>query len=106
MCGGTHVKKLDIMTVKITDKVSATRSAFSAAVDDDIILFEPESGTYFGTGSVGARIWALIAQDEDIQVNELCDLLMDEFDVERNTCEREVLEFLSQLRAHGLINAT
>ena len=56
--------------------------------------------------SVGARIWALIAQDEDIQVNELCDLLMDEFDVERNTCEREVLEFLSQLRAHGLINAT
>ncbi|MCC6800814.1 MAG: PqqD family protein, partial [Anaerolineae bacterium] len=36
-------------------------------------------------------------------VDNLCDALMAEFKVERAICEQEVLAFLSQLQAEGLI---
>jgi len=44
---------------------------------------------------VGLAIWENLAEPRSI--NSLCELLCDRYEVERTECERDVLEFISQL---------
>jgi hypothetical protein len=51
--------------------------------------------------AVGARIWELIQDPRT--VNEIRDALLEEYDVEMERCERDLLAFLDQLAAETLI---
>lgn len=59
------------------------------------------SGIYYGLDAVGARIWNLI--QEPRTVNEIRDVLLREYDVETERCERDLLAILQNLAAAGLI---
>ncbi len=72
-----------------------------AEVDDELIGLEVEQGTCFGFNRTATRIWALIETPK--RVSELRDVLLGEYDVDRDTCERELRELLRQLQADGLV---
>ena len=91
----------DVIT--LTTRVCAKPTVFGTSVDDDLILFDPESGTYYGAGAVGQKIWDLITDEREVKA--VCDDLLEEFDIDRQTCEADVLEFLNTLHAKGLIQA-
>ncbi len=50
---------------------------------------------------VGTRLWELL--DEDRTVKEILKILLDEYDVEAEVLEKDVLEFLNDLKAKGMI---
>ncbi|MCE8002433.1 lasso peptide biosynthesis PqqD family chaperone [Billgrantia ethanolica] len=79
-------------------------SLLASQVNDDVVLFSAERGMYYGTQAVGGRIWSLI-QDE-MSVSDICDQLLAEFSVERENCERDVLQFLEQLETEGLVKTS
>lgn len=81
--------------------VKRDSSLFFTRVDDDLVLLSVEQGMYYGTQVVGRRIWTLI--EEEISVSSLCEQLLEEFSVDRATCEREVLHFIEQLEKEGLV---
>jgi Coenzyme PQQ synthesis protein D (PqqD) len=60
-----------------------------------------KDGMYYGLDDVGARIWELIA--EPCTVGEICDTLLDEYEVEPDVCERDVIALLGELTAKGLV---
>jgi hypothetical protein len=72
-----------------------------AEVDDELIGLEVEQGTCFGFNRTATRIWALIETPK--RFSELRDVLLGEYDVERETCERELRELLGQLESDGLV---
>ncbi|MCE8041721.1 PqqD family protein [Halomonas daqingensis] len=76
-------------------------SLLASQVNDDVVLFSAERGMYYGTQAVGGRIWSLI-QDET-SVSDICERVLAEFSVERENCERDVLQFLEQLETEGLV---
>ncbi|MGY6564012.1 MAG: lasso peptide biosynthesis PqqD family chaperone [Halomonadaceae bacterium] len=76
-------------------------SLLASEVNDDVVLFSAERGMYYGTQAVGGRIWSLL-QDE-MSVSDICDRLLAEFSVERESCEHDVLQFLEQLETEGLV---
>lgn len=88
-------------TISITTLVKREPSLLFSSVDDDLVLFSAEQGMYYGTQVVGSRIWALI--EDEASVAEICAKLLDEFLVDRVTCEREVLQFIEQLAEDGLV---
>ncbi|WP_444677353.1 PqqD family peptide modification chaperone [Halomonas sp. E19] len=73
----------------------------ASRVDDDLVLFSAKKGMYYGTQSIGQQIWEHL--ETEIQLADLCDRLQASFNVERDTCEREVVAFLTQLQQEGLI---
>lgn len=89
------------MSISLASKIALSRAAFTSSVGGDLIIFDPDSGSYYGSGPVGARIWELI--EKDAVVAEICGCLMKDFNVDRETCEREVVVFLSDLEKRGLI---
>lgn len=65
-------------------------------------LMSIRNGAYYGMDPVGSRVWELIAQS--VRVSDVCESLLGEFEVDRATCERQVLSFLQQLADADLLD--
>ena len=70
-------------------------------VDGELIGMSVEQGTCYGLNGVGTRIWSLLSEPRS--VDELCRRLTEEYEVESDRCQREVLELLEELRSEGLV---
>ena len=70
-------------------------------VDGKVVMMSVAQGMYFALEGVGGRIWALLEQPRS--PNELCAVLTDEFEIDGESCLREVLDFLAELHAAQLI---
>lgn len=64
-------------------------------------LLDPERGTYFSLNEVGARIWELLGKS--FSVEAIRDQLWEEFDVNREECEEDLLRLLAELQRRGLL---
>ena len=73
----------------------------SAKVGDELVMMSAEKGNYIGLSEVGARIWELIEAPREF--DDLCEALLNEFDVTPQTCRTEVEAFVRELNSHGAI---
>jgi hypothetical protein len=69
--------------------------------DTETVMLDIERGTYFGVQEVGKAIWDHL--EHPTTVDDLCSHLMDEFEVDRDTCLEQVQAFLGDLLEHRLI---
>jgi hypothetical protein len=60
-----------------------------------------ENGKYYGLDTTGSSIWSLL--QNPIRITDLIDSLLEQFDVDRETCSRDVLTFLEGLKNDGLL---
>lgn len=74
----------------------------SGSVDDEIVLLSIEAGNYFNLSSVGTRIWELLSIKPS-SLDELVERLLEEYDVDRETCMKDVQEFIEEMAAKKLI---
>lgn len=74
---------------------------FASSVDDDLILFDQTSGEYYATQGVGARIWTMLSEEQTL--DSICDGLLAEFEVDRETCESRTKAFICELMEAGLV---
>jgi hypothetical protein len=93
--GGRHLISECAMVAATKDYISANLA------DEEVVILKLEAGVYFGLDAVGARVWNLI--QEPISVNDVRDVLLEEYDVDPGRCEGDRLRLLGQLAAQGLI---
>ncbi len=72
-----------------------------AMVGTEAVMLNPDSNAYYDTSAVGAAIWALL--DQPRRVAEVVDTLTARYDVPHATCLGDVVVFLEQAVAEGLI---
>lgn len=70
-------------------------------IDDEKVMMSVEKGQYYGLDPIGSRVWELI--EKPVKVTELIDALLLKYDVDRETCERDVLAFLEELHERGIL---
>ncbi|NSW44485.1 MAG: PqqD family protein [Bacteroidales bacterium] len=70
-------------------------------LDKEVMLLNPDTGQYYSFNKVGAYIWELIA--EPIAFEVLIHHLMLKFEVEKNKCEKDTLQFLNLLYQKKMI---
>lgn len=73
----------------------------SCDLDGEAAILNLETGTYYGLDRVGARIWNLL--ETPTKVAAIRDTIVQEFDVDVQRCEQDVLSLLERLSAEGLI---
>jgi len=72
-----------------------------ASIDDELVMMSVEQGQYYGLGGVGPRVWDLL--EEPHTLDQLVDRVLEEFEVERAVCEKDMVGFLEQMEEFGLI---
>lgn len=87
--------------------VVASTNQISSDLGEEVVILNLKDGVYHGLDSVGARIWNLLQESKSI--NDILNILLEEYDVEPERCERDLLALLEKLEQNGLIevkNAT
>ncbi|OPY79976.1 MAG: Coenzyme PQQ synthesis protein D (PqqD) [Syntrophorhabdus sp. PtaU1.Bin058] len=92
------MKKKNISTESIVSQID---EIVASDIDDEKVMMSIEKGRYYGLDPVGSRVWELIGKP--VRVSELIDALLLQYDVDRETCERDVLEFLEDLYEDGIL---
>jgi hypothetical protein len=81
--------------------ITAAEEQVSCDLGGESAILNLSNGVYYGLDPLGARIWELIREPKT--VNEVRDVILTEYDVEPDVCERDLLALLSQLSEEGLI---
>lgn len=81
--------------------VAQAGNQISSDLAGEVVILNLQSGVYYGLDAIGARIWNLI--HEPVALQEILAVLLDEYEVERERCESDLLAMLEQLDAKGLI---
>ena len=66
-----------------------------------MVMMDIDRGEYFSLNPVATRIWDLL--EKPLTEDELCMILIDEYDVEPERCRMEVGELLKDMLRMGLI---
>lgn len=88
-------------TISKRSTVVVTKDQVSCDLSGEAAILHLKSGVYFGLNIVGASIWKLIQEPKTIK--EIRDAISEEYDVESDRCEHDILEILQELSTHGLI---
>jgi len=81
--------------------VVATMDQVSSDLQGEVAILDLKAGVYYGLDEVGARIWNLLREPKT--VSEIRDELLQEYDVEADRCERDLLALLQRLADEGLV---
>lgn len=88
-------------TISASSIVVAARDQISSDLAGEAVILHLNSGKYYGLDPVGARIWSLIKEPK--MLSDVRDALLDEYEVEANSCERDLMELVAKLAAEGLV---
>jgi hypothetical protein len=83
--------------------VSRIGNLVDAKIHDEVVALSIESGICYGLNRSASRIWELLSSP--IEIDNLCATLIREYEVDETNCQRDVLDFLSELHREGLIIA-
>ncbi len=76
----------------------------SALIGAECALMGIDTGNYIVLSRVGARIWELIAEPQDL--SDICVQLCEEFEVAEDACRSEVESFVWALQDEGAITCS
>lgn len=70
-------------------------------LNGEAVILSMKNGKYYGLNEVGRRIWNVIK--EPANLDEIQARILDEYEVDEETCYREVSSFLQKMLSEGLI---
>ena len=84
--------------------VVASSQQVSCALGDESAILNLKNCVYYGVDPVGAAVWNLLQHPQSVE--EMLDKLLNEYQVERERCERDLLALLEKMHAEGLIEVS
>jgi hypothetical protein len=81
--------------------IVVNKDVVSCDLVDEVAILNLKTGIYYGLDPVGARIWNLIQQPREIK--EIIQTLLNEYEVEENRCQDDLIELIEQLSEKKLI---
>lgn len=86
----------------MTGRVTVPGHVMVRQLGDECVMLDMASGYYFGLDPVGARIWQLLSQTSSLA--DIVERLSREYDVTPEQAESDVVRFVEELKANGLLS--
>jgi len=93
-------------SLPISDDTLITRSTglLAAAVHDETVMMDVESGCYYGLDDIGSVIWQRL--EAPCQFGKLVDGLVADYDADRAVIAEDVRKLLSIMAEHRVVTLT
>lgn len=88
-------------TMPMSSVIVAAKEQISADLGGEAVILALESGRYFGLNDLGTLIWNLVQEPKTVL--EIRDAILDQYDVEAEQCEQDILALIRDLAAESLI---
>ena len=90
-----------LLSLSLASIVAANESAISTDLDGEVVILDTSKGVYYGLDAVGATIWSQIQQSATLET--VRDAVLQEYDVDPATCERDLMALIQNLSSSGLV---
>ena len=87
--------------IMMDSTVKVAQEQMSCGLDDEAVILSLKKGVYYSLNPCGNRIWSLI--QKPVKVGKVRDTLLEEFDIDKETCEEDLLSLLSVMENEGLV---
>ena len=87
--------------ISLDTVVVAGSELVTANLDGEVVILGFQSGSYFGLDQVGAFVWDLLQKPQTVAA--LCDRILQEYEIDQERCEQDLLNLLGQLLDQQLI---
>ncbi len=87
--------------ISLESVVIATKNQASCELSGESVILHLKNGIYYGLDRVGTRIWSLIQAPKTVV--SVRDALLDEYDVDPERCEEDLLAILQRLADQELV---
>jgi hypothetical protein len=94
----------DELLPMLPSRVEMTDRAVWQTVGDEVILLSLEKGHYFTLDDVGSRMWDALLKSPDVESARLS--LLEQFDVDEPTLQRDLVELIDKLSAAGVLTTS
>ena len=91
----------DILDFSNQVVICISNNQVSCDIDGESIILNLKDGKYYGLDPIGTRIWDLIHEPKTVQ--QIQEVLLEEYEVEPDVCLSELLTLLRELASQGLI---
>ena len=82
--------------------ISRNNNLLSTKIDGEMAMMSIENNAYYSLNSVAVDIWELI--ETPISLDNIVSKLVNKYEVEPDTCKKEVSELIQELVAQKLVN--
>jgi len=86
----------------MTGRLTVPAHVMVRQLGDECVMLDMASGYYFGLDPVGARIWQLLSETSSFA--EIVERLAQEYDVAPEQAESDLVRFVEELKANGLLS--
>ena len=88
-------------SLKVDRKIVRKEDILASEMDGELVMMSVTQGKYFSIGQSGVAIWGLL--DQERTVTELVHLLLEQYEVDEETCRKEVTRFVELLVQKELV---
>ena len=88
------------MKISLSDSMVIRDEVVFRELGGEAVLLNLKTGAYFGLDPVGTRVWQLLV--EHGSVAQVMEVMLGEYDIDRERLERDLLELCAELCATGL----
>ena len=87
--------------ITINSIVVVADEVVSCDLDGEAAILDLKEGIYYGLDPIGAKIWNLI--QEPIELREIIRIILDQYDVDKEQCKKDISELVVELLDNGLV---
>jgi hypothetical protein len=91
-----------VQQLSLASTVALSKDQVSCELGDEAALLNLAKGVYYGLNEAGKFAWTLIQQGPKTG-EQILEAMLAEYEVERDRCERDVMDLLNKLLTEGLI---
>ena len=81
--------------------IQRTKDILFNRIDDELLAIDARAGYCYSLNESASRAWELISSP--MRVETVCRQLLEEFDIDKAACERDISELFERLHEAGLI---
>ena len=78
--------------------------SISGRLEEELVIMDIEKGKYFALNPVATRIWDIL--ENPLTIDQLCEFLMQEYEVSEEQCREEVKEVIGEMVKLGVVVQT
>lgn len=86
--------------INLNTRLARAPDLVTSEMDGDLVMMHIDSGSYFGISGIGIRIWEGLQQPASL--GELARKIEQEYEVDAQTCQADLLDFARQLLNNGI----
>ena len=86
-------------------KYQLTSEQIASKVAGETVILNHNKGAYYGLDEVGVLIWDTLEKGPQT-IDSLCDAVVDEYDIDKDTCKSDIHTLLKDLISERLVEIT